>query len=461
MKSQIAIALLLSTGLAGCQSYQPLELNPEAHEREWAERTADDDRVRAYADQLATLNPDNDATFNPADGLTLREAELVALVYNPRLRAARLRAKVPLLGAKEAGRWEDPELDIDLLRIAESVSQPWILGTSLSFTIPISGRLEVEKDVAIAEADVELRRVLLSEWTLLSELRAAWVRWTTSTQRIALLEDYISQLDRVIDLARAQREAKRIGAPELRVLELEQVTRLGELDTLRIEVERRELAVKALLGLTPKAPVDLQAALPLHLAEVDDETRQSYLREHNLELTVARAEYEVADHAFRLEIRKQYPDLVLGPAYEREEGLDRIGIVLSIPIPILNQNRRGIAEARAARNAAKVSFESEYERLVADLSQAELGVRAAQTRSAYLEERVAPMVDQQMKDLQRLAELGDLDVLVILDAVTRTLDTKEQVLEARADEAIALNELRTLLRPLTTPTPQQIEDDKE
>ena len=460
MKTHVALVLYLAA-VAGCQSYRPLPLDTNAHEREWAARTAGNDRVKTYADQLESLNPDRAEPFDPSDGLTLREAELVALVFNPDLRTARLRAKVPLLGAKEAGRWDDPELGFDLLRVAESVKDPWIIGTSLSFTIPISGRLEVEKDKAFAEADVELRRALLAEWTTLGDLRIAWGQWSGTAQRIALIESYLTQLEEVIGLAEKQRQAKRIGAPQLRILQLEMVTRVGQLNTLRIDEQRRRLAVKALLGLNPKAPLDLRPALPLKLPETDEAARLTQLREHNLQLTVARAEYEVADHAFRLEIRKQYPDLVIGPGYENEEGVSRAGVVLSIPIPLLNQNRRGVAESRAARDAAKAAYESEYERLVATLAQTELGVRAAKTRSAYLEDTVAPMVDEQMRDLRRLAELGDLDVLVILDALTRTLETKLQVLDAKVEEAAAVTELRSLLRPLNTPSPRETTNDKE
>lgn len=461
MKSQIALVFCLLSGIVGCQSYQPLSLDLAAHDQAWSKRAADDGKIKTYADQLAKLNPNLAVSFDPANGLELAEAELIALVFNPNLRVARLKAKVPLLGAAHAGLWEDPELDFDLLRIADSVKDPWIIGASLSFTIPISGRLEIEKEKAFAEADVELRRALLAEWSLLGDLRVAWGHWSGTTQRIALLEQYLKQLDGVVGIAEKQRNANRIGAPQLRVLQLENVSRVGQLNTLRNLEQRQRLAIKGMLGLAPSAPVTLQPAIALDLPDVDEASRRAQLREHNLHLVVAKAAYDVSDHAFRLEIRKQYPDLVIGPGYENEEGISRAGVVLSVPIPLLNRNQRAIAESRATRDAAKAEYETEYERLVVELSQAELGVRAAKSRSTYLETTVAPMVDAQMKDLQRLAALGDLDVLVILDALTRTLETKTQVLDAKVEEAMAVNELRSLLRPLSTPDQGGNSNEKE
>lgn len=459
MKIHSPLVYCLLMSMLGCQAYEPLSLDLDSHDQAWSNRLSDagsgdggsDGNVKAYAEQLAQLNATNAVTFDASDGLSLPEAELVALLFNAELRAARLSAKVPRLGAAEAGRWADPELDFDLLRIADSVKDPWIVGASLSFTIPLSGRLNIEKDKALADADVEWRRVLLAEWKAIIKLRVAWNHWSGTTQRITLVEQYLKQLDGVVGIAEKQRQANRIGAPQLRVLQLEKVTRVGQLNALHNHEKRERLALKAMLGLTPQAAFELHPTIAVERPVKDTAAHVAELRTNNLQLAVAKAAFDVADVSHRLEIRKQYPDLVIGPGYEFEEGVSRGGVVLSLPIPLLNRNSRAIAESRATRDAAKAAYESEYERLVATLAQAELGVAAARSRSQYLEATVAPMVDAQMKDLQRLASLGDLDVLVILDALTRTLETKTQVLDAKVEEAKAVNELRSLLRPMTTP----------
>ena len=40
----------------------------------------------------------------------------------------------------------------------------------------------------------------------------------------------------------------------------------------------------------------------------------------SLRLRRLREEYEVAEHALHREIRKQYPDLTIGPLYETDQG---------------------------------------------------------------------------------------------------------------------------------------------
>src|SRR5690606_14676261 len=136
------------------------------------------------------------------------------------------------------------------------------------------------------------------------ELRDAWVRWSIALQKISLLERHLSQLDEIVRLAEVQRQANRIGVPELRVLQMERANRAGELALLRIDEQRARLAIASLLGLHPDAPLELQPAVSVE-PFVGTASLDAQLREHNLELAIARAEYEVADRALRVEIRKQ------------------------------------------------------------------------------------------------------------------------------------------------------------
>src|SRR5688500_9857716 len=92
--------------LAGCQTYQRRPLDFARHRAGWEARDVASAPVSEYAQRLSALGHPQGGKFDTSDGLTLPEAEVVALFFNPQLRIARLRARVPLLGAREAGRWE-------------------------------------------------------------------------------------------------------------------------------------------------------------------------------------------------------------------------------------------------------------------------------------------------------------------------------------------------------------------
>src|SRR5688500_8118562 len=112
LRSLVLLALPILP--AACQRYKPRPLDLAEHHRALLARDPAGPEVADYARQLGVETDAARPRYDPADGLSLAEAEVVALVFNPSLRLARARAKVPLAGAAEAGRWEDPELGVDV-----------------------------------------------------------------------------------------------------------------------------------------------------------------------------------------------------------------------------------------------------------------------------------------------------------------------------------------------------------
>jgi len=118
-----------------------------------------------------------------------------------------------------------------------------------------------------------------------------------------------------------------------------------------------------------------------------------------------------------------------------------------LPLPLLNANRRAIREATATRDAAKAAVEAAYEELIAEHARLEAEIQSTRLRRHFLEREVAPLVDEQVADARRLDAAGDVNTLLLLDSLTRSYDTKLQVLRAALDEASALSRLAALYSP--------------
>ncbi|MCL4210015.1 MAG: hypothetical protein KJZ68_05085, partial [Phycisphaerales bacterium] len=88
----------------------------------------------------------------------------LALFGNAELRVARSRAGVTAASAAHAGLWDDPVLAMDVTRIVSGMANPWMFMTSISFTLPVSGRLKTEIALADAGHAVELHRIAEREW---------------------------------------------------------------------------------------------------------------------------------------------------------------------------------------------------------------------------------------------------------------------------------------------------------
>lgn len=371
LKKSATFTLLL---VAGCQSYEHEPLDLAGYRQMWEARDVASEGVQAFAQRLNART--EQAPFDADDGVSLREAEAIALVFNPELRAVRLEARGPAMGAEHAGRWDDPQLGVDVLRILESVEEPWISGVGLDFTIPLSGRLGAEKALADAEAAAAWHEAATAEWEVLGRLREAWVRWSASRQRAVLLADYLTRLDGMSNVADRLADAGEITTLEARLLRIERLTRQAESARLMAEASAGRVAILSLLGLVPEAEIDLVPTLALE-SEARDEDRHLRLLEHP-RMKLATARYEVAEQRLRTEIKKQYPDLAIGPRFEEEEGQSRVGLGLGIPVPVFNANRREITEAAAQRDAERARAEETYEDLAHEVAAAEAQLALAQ-----------------------------------------------------------------------------------
>ncbi len=427
--------------LTGCQFYQPSPLDASGHAGTWRKHGPADEKVRDFARRLEPTAP-RSVTFNPGDGLTLAEGEVVALVYNPDLRVARLRAGVAQGTAAHAGRWDDPELSIDVLKVTQSVPNSWIVGAALSLTIPISGRLAVEKSKANAEHHSELARVAEEEWKTLRDLRRAWLSWSADRLRLEQTERIVSSLDSVVETTGKLAEAGELPRTESALFKIEQESRKADIARLRGRVKEGEQEIRSLMGIAPSAPASLTPTL-----SAADGKGGGNLAETNPTLIRLQSNYEVAELTLLREIRKQFPDLELGPNFEDDQGQSKIGVIGAIPIPIFNSNKGGIAAARAEREVARAAYETELERTQGRLAATRARLEGNRSRRQSIDSNVVPLVDRQIDDARHLLEIGEGGSLVLLESLVRAHQAKLDLIEARFDESATQNEIRHLLGP--------------
>lgn len=449
------IPMLAALLLAGCQSYEPSPLDLQAFDASLDARLLDTEPVTEFARRIDEAGGDVPATFDLTDGISYAEGEMLALFYNPDLHLARLEAGVALATREYAGLWEDPVFEFDGAEII-SPSNPFEYLFMGEFTIPISGRLGIEQDRADALFEVERRRVVDMEWKTRTELRRRWSTWTAAVERTRLLDEMIGRLLHIGDTAASLASAGELNRVEHRLLRIE----LADLEARAAEVELEAIIAEAALletmGLGPDAAGLLQPAFPdVGLPDVTDVTTR--LIESNTELAVLFAEYQAAEDTLRLEIRKQYPDIVFGSGYGTTFNDRRVLFGVSIPIPILNANRSGIAEATARRNVVRARAETTFARLDRALAEAERMLAARRVQRDQYEQEVLPLLSEQDDDLNRIAALGELDLFILLETMTRMLDTKQRLIALRTGEFDASTTVHRILGPGSRPNPLPIE----
>lgn len=449
--------LLLIAVVSGCKAYEAKPLDLDATRTRWMERSTDSESVRQFAARLGEVEPAR-GPFDPTDGLTLAEAEAVGVVFNRELRVMRRASAVARATADNAGIWEDPVLGVELERIIQSVPNPWIVSAVVGITIPVSGRLDAERTRADRALEAELESIAAHEWALRAEVRSAWVAWSAQRLRAELLERLVVEVESVAAQGDRLEKAGVLSRVDARLFLVERAARNTELILVRAETRELELKLRDLLGLAPEAPVMLvpQVALDDGGEGLSDHAGMRRAFEaRSLDLIAARRNYEVAEAALMLEVRRQYPDITIGPGYKNEEGDGRVLFGVSLPMPIWNRNQQGVAEATAQRERARESFDALYEHLVSRLETALVRAQAARAARLSLEDNLLPLVDRQDEEVRRSAQLGRVDPLLLLESLRSRYDARLRAIDARASESRAVAQIDELIGP---PAPPPIKD---
>ncbi|MBL8842137.1 MAG: TolC family protein [Planctomycetes bacterium] len=442
-----SIAVLTATG---CQSYTAAPPALERHLDEWLARSPSAPAVAAFAQSLRAPPREAARPFDASDGLDADEAEVVALVFNGELRRARLATGLTLAGVDHAGAWSDPTLGVDIAKIVSSSAEPWKLFGSLGLTLPLSGRLELERTQAGRDHAVARARLAAAEWRTRMEVRRALAEREAASRRATVTHEAVAALAEIIVVVDRMEQAGDLTRAEARLFRIEQATLMARAAQLSAELQRTHHAVRRLLGLAPSAELPLAsegALAPPHAEEApandaatalanDGSANDSGLRRHPA-LVLAQAEHEAAEAALELEIRRQYPDLELAPGLGREDGLDQVLLGLSLPLPLFERNRRAIAEATARRALTGAEVALALEQLLDARHAAETELAAARAQRVAIEEGLVPLADQQFADARHLAGLGELHALVLLDSLARQREAKLQLIDAALAETRA------------------------
>jgi outer membrane protein TolC len=448
MPSTTVAILAFSLAISGCRSYERRSIDLAEHREAFLSG--------------ATLPDEAAAVLTSAESesrVGVTAAEEVALLLNPQLRLARWQAGVARASADNAGLWDDPTIGIDLSKLLEGPSQGWEVLGSVGLTIPLSGRLSLERDAAQSLTEVERARIAVLEWETRGAVREAYFTWCGAYAACEEERAFSERLARILTLVETLAARGELARVEARLFQIEEVEAAGKLAELEATVAKARVELLRVIGLAPTAKVEFD---PLAFAseEISRDAQaadagtvaESAPVEHfgtHPSVALAEAEYEAAERALALEVAKQYPDLQIGPGYGEQDGDRQFVLGLGIALPILNANRQGIAESEAQREVARVAAEIAVESLVVEQAAAKIEIAAARARRAVLVEGVLPLVEAQAGELRHLAELGgEVDALILLDSLKRGRDARLAIVEATRELRLAESRATTLRGPL-------------
>ena len=433
----VAACALIAAISRGCATYEPKPLDSTAVREKLDGRTIDDQEIIAVASRLSAADSGATAApFDPSDGLTLEEAEVVALVFNPHLRVARLEVGVTRATAETAGLWDDPVTGINLNDVSQKFGGGLSMGGQIALTIPISGRLEAEKLRANAALIADLARVQALEWDARLALRTQWAQWTIASDRVQVVAATVQAVVQIRGIVERMEFSGEVPRVEARLFRIEQAVAQAELARLGATIAEHEVAIKRILGVAPWAALKF---IPSEMPPVETrpmaELRDEMVTCSPLVASLA-ASYEVSEKALAAEIRKQFPDLEIGPTYNTD-GNEDFTFGVAMPLPLWNHNQQGVATAHAQRELMRVRFETTIELQLGELENANVVYQRARGQRLAMEADITPLADEQAAEIREIARLGEVNTLLLLESLTRQQEARLTLITAREDEWMA------------------------
>ncbi len=372
--------------------------------------------------------------------LTLESTPTYGLAHNPTLAAARLRiaeARGRLLGS---GRWTNPELEVEYmqnLRMPERSIQ-------VAFTqrFPLTARLRLEKAVSrsqVAVAEAEVREV---ERKLAAEIGAAVVKAVALREQRDLREQQLANSRKQADIV-----TKRVAVGESSVAD----ALLLELETAQLGVELVQLtaAQAVLVGeLRPMLGVSAGERLEItgKLGPVSALPPKGAGVQGRADLDAARHRVAAARSSFSLAQSRKWEDLGVGFTARGEQTQDApegfsndhfLGLRLSLPLPIWNQNEGQIAEAAAVAKRTALEGEALAFTIRNESAAARAEMAALANLVSEFDDKLLPKAAQLEAQLRSAYTSAQAPLTEVLRAGARRLELAQRRLDALRDYHLA------------------------
>ena len=419
------VSMLVAMVCGGCVLYKPVAVDLRRDTAEWK-------RVSL-------------AMVEPGKALRVEELKRIGLLLNADLNKARLTLLRTAGAAKYAGLWKDPTVSAGLDRYMSGVR--WDRNVSATLTLPVTGMPGLTRKLAelYKAADFQQLRAQEGEFlvrlqTLCYGIRIAHTKHDIIRARMEQVEGELAGITRLQGLGEAtgadlQNATQRYN---------DTIKEQQELDNTHIT---KHLELISMLGLHPAVgEVEVADALPSGVpANVQPPTLEQLM--HHPRLLAAMAAYNVSEKELQLEIRKQYPELELGPGLLHEEGEDKIGVSLGLTLPLWNRNREGIARALGDRAISRHDAVQQWRELLqqvwALVQRQELAARHCRAEHARLTALQASLSRQ-----EELYRLGEISLPAIAAARQELYARRLAYLDCLAE----LLEIQAPLQALSTPS---------
>lgn len=439
---------LLLSGLflaSGCVRYHPEPISPA--------QTLDDFQARRLdAPALGEFLSAHGAELPwPPMAWELHGLTMAAFYYSPELDVARARWGVARGGVITAGARPNPNLTAALgynsTTPADEIT-PWIPEGALDLPIEVAGKRGIRIRQAEELSESARLEILTVAWQIRSRVRQAFLDFYVAGQSDSLLAQQEEIQAATLAILQARLAAGEVSAFEVTQARINLAnSRLARLDGAQKSAAARSELADA-LGIPPVA-LDSVSFSFQGLGRITGELPAAELRRQALvnrsDILGALAEYQASQAELQLEVRKQYPDISLGPGYQLDQTDSKWTLGVSLELPVLNRNRGPITQAAARREEAAAHFLAVQSRALGEIEAAIAAARAATAQVAAADSLLVELT-QRDRSAQAAYQVGEISRLELLGLEAEMVNTRLSRLGALASAQQALGSLEDALQ---------------
>ncbi len=400
----------------------------------------------------------------PSESLPIQRWELEELVYaalffNPDLDVARAQWRAAESAKASAAITNIPAVNGNIAHSnqANRDIRPYALGLSIDIPIESANKRNIRIDSASHLSEIAKLEIAQAAWQLRCQIAETFYAYQMNQKLVELLEREQASRQEIVAIYQKRLNLGAASNSELSAAKLQLLNTQSELSAKQQDKLTLLAKLASNLGLPLTKIQAMNLADPvvipsniLHLSQIEfpsSEAQTSALLNRK-SIPIALERYAVAEAKLRMEIARQYPDIVLSPGYAYEFGDKIWSLGISGLLSLLDKNKAAIHEATQLREVEATQFEALQTKVITAASIANSQLNQAQQALSNQQR----LLDQQLLSAQRTQRrfsAGDADRLEIAYSKLETNAAEKNVLQAQAQLLIAMTQLEnTLQQPL-------------
>ena len=447
---KVALLSLLCLGITACgfQEYIAKPIDTAALMQKIADRRADNDQFHQYL-----INNGYTSEQLPIQQWKLDDLIYCALFFNPSLDIARAQWRSAEAAKLTAAEMRLPTIGGQYAKsnnASEEIS-PHAYGLSIDIPIETANKRNIRIQSAQHLAEAAKLRIAQAAWQLRNEVTKTFNEYQANRQQIKLMSKEQAYRQDIVAIYQ-----KRIDLGESSNVELSRAKL--QLQTVNTELESKQRNHLVLLSrLANSLGLSLNQVEQMQIADTTNTVDKKSLTSptapdlqtrallNRLDIRIALERYAVAETKLKLEIAKQYPDIVISPGYAYEFGDKIWSLGLSSLMTILTKNKLAIAEASQLREVEAKQFEALQANVISEVNVA----NAKLTQAIQLLDNKKNLYQQQQINTKRMdnrLRAGESDRLELTYAKLEEVIAEQHIALASFQLAASTNDLENAIQ---------------